>query len=424
MNISIIGSGYVGLITGVGLAKLGHKVICVDVVKAKVDMINAAEPPIYEDDLPELMKEVIPKQLSATTDARKAILETELTFIGVGTPPTDEGSPNLDYLRQAAETIGKVLKEKKEYHIVVVKSTVPPGTTEDVVTPIVEKHSGKKRDKDFGLVMSPEFLREGKAIEDFFNPVRIVIGSHDKRALKTLSDLYEPFRMRIFTTTPKVAELIKYGSNIFLATKISYANEMGNLSKALGIDVYDVMEGVGLDPRIGKAFLNAGPGYGGSCLPKDLDALRSVARKHGVETHLLDAVKAVNDKQPLRMVTLAEKTLGSLKDKTIGLMGVAFKPGTDDIRESQAIPIFEELRKRGAKVVAHDPEAAANMKRLFPEILFMDTPEEVVTNSDAVLIITGWPEHTAQDLYKDAVVIDGRHVIPKHACKQYEGICW
>lgn len=424
MKISIIGSGYVGLITGVGLAKLGHKVTCVDVVKEKVDMINAAEPPIYEDDLPELMREVIPKRLSATTDARKAILETEITFIGVGTPPTDEGSPNLTYLRQAAETIGKALKEKKDYHIVIVKSTVPPGTTEDVVAPIIEKHSGKTRDKGFGLVMSPEFLREGKAIEDFFNPVRVVIGSHDERALKILSSLYEPFRTRIFTTVPKVAELIKYGSNIFLATKISYVNEMGNLSKALGIDVYEVMEGVGLDPRIGKAFLNAGPGYGGSCLPKDLDALRSVACKHGVETHLLDAVKAVNDRQPLRMVTLAEKTLGSLKGKTIGMMGVAFKPGTDDIRESQAIPIFKELRKRGAKVVAHDPEAAANMKKLFPEIIFFDTPEEVVAKSDAVLIITGWPEHTAQDLYKDSIVIDGRHVIPKHACKQYEGICW
>ena len=424
MNISIIGSGYVGLITGVGLAKLGHKVICVDVVKEKVDMINAAEPPIYEDDLPELMKEVIPKRLSATTDARKAILETELTFIGVGTPPTEEGSPNLTYLRQAAETIGKALKEKEDYHIVVVKSTVLPGTTEDVVGPIVEKYSGKVQDKDFGLVMSPEFLREGKAIEDFFNPVRVVIGSHDKRALKILSDLYEPFHMRIFTTVPKVAELIKYGSNAFLATKISFANELGNLAKALGIDIYEVMEGVGLDQRIGKAFLNAGPGYGGSCLPKDLDALRSVARKHNVKTHLLDAVKAVNDQQPLKMVTLAEEKLGSLKDKTVGLMGVAFKPGTDDVRESQAIPISQELIKRGAKIVAHDPKAAANMKQLFPEIVFFDTPEEVVAKSDVVLIITGWPEHTAQDLYKNAVVIDGRHVIPKHACKEYEGICW
>lgn len=424
MNISIIGSGYVGLITGAGLAKLGHKVICVDVIREKVDRINAAEPPIYEDDLPELMKEVVPKRLSATTDLRKAVLDTEITFIGVGTPPTKEGSPNLEYLKQAAESIGKALKEKKGYHIVIVKSTVPPGTTEEVVGPIVEKHSGKKRDKDFGLVMSPEFLREGKAIEDFFNPTRVVIGSHDKRALKILSDLYEPFRMRIFTTVPKVAELIKYSSNIFLATKISFVNEIGNLSKALGIDVYEVMEGVGLDPRIGKSFLNAGPGYGGSCLPKDLDALRSVARKYGVETHLLDAVKAVNDRQPLRMVALAEKRLGSLKGKTIGMMGVAFKPGTDDIRESQAIPIFKELRKRGANVVAHDPQAAENMKKLFPEIVFMNTPEEVVKKSDAVLIVTGWPEHTAQDLYKNAIVIDGRHVIPKHACKEYEGICW
>ncbi len=424
MNISIIGSGYVGLITGAGFAKLGHKVICVDVIQEKVDTINAGTSPIYEDDLPELMKEVVPKRLGATTDVRKAVLDTEITFIGVGTPPTNEGSPNLEYLRQAAESVGKALREKKGYHIVIVKSTVPPGTTEDVVGPIVEKHSGKKRDKDFGLVMSPEFLREGKAIEDFFNPVRVVIGSHDERALKILSNLYEPFRTRIITTVPKVAELIKYGSNAFLATKISFSNEVGNLAKALGIDIYDVMEGVGLDPRIGRAFLNAGPGYGGSCLPKDLDALRSVARKHKVETHLLDAVKAVNDQQPLKMVALAEKRIGSLKGKTIGIMGVAFKPGTDDIRESQAIPISRELIKRGAKILAHDPEAASNMKKLFPEIVFMNTPEEVVKKSDAVLIVTGWPEHTNQDLYKGAVVIDGRHVIPKHACRQYEGICW
>lgn len=424
MNISIIGSGYVGLITGAGFAKLGHRVICVDVVQEKVDMINAGKAPIYEDDLPELMKEVVPRRLSAMTDVRKAVLDTEITFIGVGTPPAKEGSPNLECLRQAAESIGKALREKKGYHVVIVKSTVPPGTTEDVVGPIVEKHSGKKMDKDFGLVMSPEFLREGKAIEDFFNPVRVVMGSHDERALRILSNLYEPFRTRIFTTAPKVAELIKYSSNIFLATKISFVNEIGNLSKALGIDVYEVMEGVGLDPRIGKAFLNAGPGYGGSCLPKDLDALRSVARKHGVETHLLDAVKAVNDRQPLRMVALAEQKLGSLKGKTIGLMGVAFKPGTDDIRESQAIPISKELIKRGANILAHDPRAASNMKRLFPEIAFLDTPEEVVASSDAVLIVTGWPEHTSQDLYRDAVVIDGRHVIPKHTCREYEGICW
>ncbi len=426
MNISIIGAGYVGLITGAGFARLGHKVICVDVIKDKVDMINRGEPPIFEDDLPELMKEVVPKRLTATTDAKDAILKTDITFIGVGTPPTESGKPNLGYLKQAAEDVGKALKEKDSYHIVVVKSTVPPGTTENIVGKIIAEHSGKDMDTDFGMVMSPEFLREGRALEDFFNPIRVVIGTHDEKAKKILHDLYEPFRARIviITTEPKVAELIKYGSNAFLATKISFANEMGNLAKALGIDIYDVMEGVGVDPRIGRAFLNAGPGYGGSCLPKDLDALRTVAHDLGVNTHLLDGVKAVNNGQPLRMVELAEKKLGSLKDKTIGIMGVAFKIGTDDVRESQAIPIAQALLEKGAKIVAHDPEAAENMKRIFPQLPFLGSPEEVVANSDAILIITGWPEHTSPELYKNTVVIDGRHVVLESACKEYEGICW
>ncbi len=424
MDISVIGSGYVGLITGVGFAKLGHKVVCVDVVKEKVDAINEARPPIYEEGLPQMLKEVVPKRLTATLDLKKAILDTELTFIGVGTPPSKDGKSDLSYIKQAAEDVGKALKEKQAYHIVVVKSTVPPGTTEDVVGAIIAQHSGKVPDRDFGLVMSPEFLREGKALEDFFNPVRLVIGSHDERAVKALLDLYKPFRTRIITTVPKVAELIKYGSNAFLATKISFSNEIGNLSKALGIDVYEVMEGVGVDPRIGHAFFNAGPGYGGSCLPKDIESLRNIARQYGVETKLLDAVKAVNDSQPLRMVSLAEKKLGRLKGKTVGLMGVAFKPGTDDIRESQAIPIIRELKRKGARMVAHDPEAAENMGRLFPELEFLNSPEEVVARSDVVLIITGWPEHTSPELYAKSIVIDGRHVIPKQACRDYEGICW
>ena len=424
MNISVIGSGYVGLITGAGFAKLGHKVICVDVVKEKVDAINAGKPHLYEEGLPQLLKEVVPKHLSATTDLARAIKETELTFIGVGTPPQKDGNPDLTFIRQAAASIGEALKQKTGYHVVVVKSTVTPGTSEDVVGRLIEQHSGKKANRDFGLAMSPEFLREGKAIDDFFNPVRVVIGSRDERAVKVLQDLYKPLHARVIVTEPKVAELIKYASNAFLATKISFANEVGNLCKALGIDVYEVMEGVGLDPRIGRAFLDAGPGYGGSCLPKDLNALRGVAGRSKVQTILLDAVKKVNDEQPILMVRLAEKHLGSLKGKTIGLMGVAFKPGTDDIRESQAIPICAELLLKGAKVVAHDPEAAANMQKLFPQVQFLNSPEAVVAGSSAVLIVTGWPEHASPELYRNAVVIDGRHLIPKDACKIYEGLGW
>jgi len=424
MKISIIGSGYVGLITGTGFAKLGHRVICVDIDKKKVDSINAGIPHLYEDDLPELMQDVVPARLSASMDLRKAVLETQITFIGVGTPTTLDGGTDLSYIKSAAEGIGKALKEKEDYHVVIVKSTVIPGTTENVVGRIIAEVSGKIPDKDFGLVMSPEFLREGKAIEDFFNPVRVIIGANDERAVDILKDLYKPFNTRVIITKPKVAELIKYASNAFLATKISFANEIGNLAKQLGIDVYEVMDGVGLDPRIGRAFLNAGPGYGGSCLPKDLDALRDQASSLGVPTELLKAVKYVNSHQPLRMVELAEKRLGSLKGKTIGLMGVAFKAATDDVRESQAIPIYHELIKRGAKVVAHDPKAAKTMKKVLPELSFVDSAKEAVDQSDAVLIITGWREHASPDLYKDTVVIDGRRLIPKSACKEYEGICW
>jgi len=422
-KISIIGTGYVGLITGAGFAKLGHKVICVDIDQEKVDKINNKEPPIYEKGLKEMLNEVIPKNLEATTNLNKAILNSQITFICVGTPSRKKGDTYFKQLDTVSKEIGAALNEKNKPHLVVVKSTVVPETTEKMVIPLIEETSGKKYGIHFGAVMSPEFLREGSALEDFFNPDRIVIGSSDPRSLKTIKLLYKDFKCPILETSFKEAEMIKYASNSFLATKLSFINEIGNVCKRLGINTNVIAKGVGLDYRISPHFLRAGIGFGGSCFPKDVSALVFKATEVGYNTRLLRAVLDVNRDQPLRLLEILENT-GPLKARKIAILGLAFKAGTDDTRESPALSIIKELLLEESKLHIYDPMAMEPVKRLFPHLNYEKTAQDAVDNADLILILTEWPEFKKVN-YGDKLVIDGKNLFDNNnKPKNYEGICW
>jgi len=421
MNISIIGAGYVGLVTGACFAKLGNNVICVDVDSKKVEEINSGISPIYETDLDSILSEY-KENIRATTSYSDALENTDITFICVGTPSEKDGSINLCFIKQVAEEIGNQLKNLGRYHTVVVKSTVLPGTTKDVVLPIIEKYSGKKAGGDFGLAMNPEFLKEGVAIEDFMNPDRIVFGYFDSKSKEVLKELYKSFSCPIVETSLSEAEMIKYASNSFLATKISFANEIGNICKKLGIDSYKVAEGMGHDRRIGRSFLDSGIGWGGSCFPKDLEAIVSWAKKEGEKTHIIQSAIDANKFQPLKLIDILKKHIPDLQGKTIGVLGLSFKPNTDDIRKSRTIPIIRKLLDEKANVKAYDPKAMNNFKTIFPEINYCSSAKEVL-DSDAVLITTKWDEFKKLD-FKEKIVIDGRRLEEAQNARIYEGVCW
>ncbi|MCQ1538182.1 UDP-glucose/GDP-mannose dehydrogenase family protein [Methanocalculus taiwanensis] len=422
MKISILGTGYVGAVTGACFVEIGNDVVFVDIDPAKLDMIRTGRSPIFEPGLDELLKKNLDR-ISATTDTGEAIRETDATFICVGTPSNLDGSIDLQYIEAASQTIGGELREKEGWHTVVMKSTVVSGTTTGIVRRRLEEASGKEAFRDFGLASNPEFLKEGSALTDVFSPDRIVIGAEDPRSRKVLETLYATFDCPKLVTAIPVAEMIKYVSNAFLATKISFANEIGNLCKTMGLDTAEVFAGVGLDARINPAFFRSGIGFGGSCFPKDVRALIAQALAAGVPPKILTSVVAVNEDQPLRLVTLLKKHLPDLKGKRIGLLGLAFKPDTDDIRESRAIPITEELLKEGASVIAYDPLAMESFGRLFPGISYAASAEDLVQVVDAVLLTTEWKEFETLD-YTGKLVIDGRRV-PKAAVGSiYEGVCW
>ncbi len=425
MKISIIGSGYVGLVTGACFAKLNNEVICVDIDKDKVEKINRGISPFYEKGLDVLLKDV-KDRLKATTDIKNAVINSDVTFICVGTPRGLVGEADLSYIESACKDIGEALKRKDEYHLVVVKSTVPPGTTEHRIKPLLEEVSKKETYKDFGLAMNPEFLREGNAIEDFMNPDRIVIGVKDDRSKEILLELYKDFNCPKLIVSPTTAEMIKYASNAFLAIKISFINEIGNLCKALGIDVYEVAKGIGLDKRIGKHFLRAGIGFGGSCFPKDVKALINKAREHFYHPIILNAALEINEAQPYKLVDLLEKKAGNLRGKDVTVLGLAFKPNTDDVREAPSIKIVNALLNKGAKVHVYDPKAMENFKRLFGnKIDYCNSAREAVSKSKYVLIVTEWNEFKDKELYKEKYVFDGRRVDEaKELAKYYEGVCW
>jgi UDPglucose 6-dehydrogenase len=427
MKISVIGTGYVGTVSAACFAELGHEVICVDIDPSKIDMLNRGVPPIYEDELSELLEKHVGKNLSATSDYDFAINNSEVSFICVGTPSDHNGKIDLGIVRAASASLGKVLRKKKGYHVIVVKSTVVPETTEKVVLPIIEKESGKSLG-EFGIAMNPEFLREGKAVHDFMHPDKIVVGSLDKRSGDIVASLYSGINCEITRSNPRTAEMIKYVNNAFLATKISFSNEVGNICKELGIDTYEVMKAVGKDFRIGPHFLNSGAGFGGSCFPKDVKALIGKAHEIGYEPTLLRSVIAVNEIQPLRMITLLKNKLPDLKGKKIAVLGLAFKNDTDDIRESRSIPVIKELNKEGALVSAYDKMAIENMKRIFPDIQYYTSTKDALSGADACLIMTEWGEFKSLDeefkVMKNRLIIDGRHMQSPRKDVDYVGLCW
>jgi UDPglucose 6-dehydrogenase len=431
MKISIVGTGYVGLVTGVGLASIGHEVICVDINADKVRKINSGQSPIHEKDLDALLAKVLKKKLlSATADLAGAVAQTDMTFIAVGTPSLKNDDIDLSYIKKVSEQIGKALVSKKTYHTVVVKSTVAPETTLAVVLPMVEKYSKKKGGSGFGLCMNPEFLREGNAVEDFINPDRIVIGQLDKQSGDALETVYKKFNTEIVRTSPSNAELIKYTNNALLATLISFSNEIASIAeKVPGSNVFDILKGVFSDKRMSPVidgrkihpqvlnYLRPGCGFGGSCFPKDVRALAAFSKKRKHPPLMLKSVLDINKKQPLRMIELTQEKLGNLKNKKIAILGLAFKPETDDIRESPAIAIIKELISKKANVFAYDPIVTpANVQPPLKNLHFTyaKSLEEVLKGKDACLLVTNWKEFkkiTPQLLKKNMarpILIDGR----------------
>jgi UDPglucose 6-dehydrogenase len=411
VSISIIGLGVVGLTAAVGFALKGHNVIGIDIDAEKVAKINDSISPVYEEGLSRAMQDV---RVKATLDFEQ-IIDTDISFLCGGTPGRGDGSINLKFVKGPAEKVAEILKDKSSYHVVVVRSTVVPGTTETYIEPL---YSGNK---NIGVCVNPEFLREGTSLEDFIHPNRIIIGEKDERAGDALCNVYRAFRSPIIRTNYRTAEMIKYASNAFLATKVSFINEIGNICKQLGVNVYDVTEALGYDVRIGTEYLRAGLGFGGFCLPKDTAALIARAREVDYEPELLNAVVRVNDKQPLRMIELLKRHMPDIKGKTIGILGLAFKPKTDDVRKTKSIDVVQALLDDGAKIKVYDPQAMQNFAEIFPDIDYA-TPEEVL-QSDAILILTEWDIFNTYD-YTGKIVIDGRKVLKAEEADIYEGISW
>ncbi|MBP2030557.1 UDPglucose 6-dehydrogenase [Methanohalophilus levihalophilus] len=431
MRISIIGSGYVGSVTAACFAALGHEVICIDIDEKKVSQINDGYPPVWEEGLEDLMQKHVGKNLIATSDYEYAVQNTDISFICVGTPSGNDGGIDLSIVGAASKSLGSAIASKSGYHVVVVKSTVVPGTTEDVVLPLIEEYSGRIAGEGFGVAMNPEFLREGRAVDDFMNPDKIVVGAIDERSGALVSELYRDVDCEITYTNPKTAEMIKYTNNSLLATKISFANEIGNICKKLGIDTYEVMNAVGKDFRLSPNFLNSGAGFGGSCFPKDVRALIGKAKEMDYYPSLLESVMEVNELQPLQMVELLQEKIPDLSGKTISVLGLAFKGNTDDIRESRSIPVIKKLLELGAEVKTYDPLASENMENVFDTITYCESSVESLRDADACLIMTEWDEFRDLDeafsLMKGNLVIDGRHLIDPEALSteiEYVGICW
>ncbi len=388
MNVCVVGSGYVGLVTGACLADFGMNVVGVDKDASKVTMLTGGRVPIYEPGLETIVqKNMAEGRLRFTTDLAPAIEAAQVIFIAVGTPPRPDGSADLTFIREVASSIGEHLNG---YKVVVTKSTVPIGTGK-MIEEIVRTGSGQRH--AFAVVSNPEFLREGSAIEDFMHPDRVVIGTRDPRAIEMMLDVYSPLHaadVPFVITDVESAELIKYASNGFLATKISFINEIAVLCEALGANVEVVARGMGLDNRIGPKFLHAGPGFGGSCFPKDTRAVAQIARDHGREFRIIEAVLAVNVETQSRMIEKIAKKLGTIDGKTLAVLGLAFKPNTDDIRESPALPIVRGLIDQGAHVRTFDPAAMDGCRPLLPEATFCDNAYEAATGADAVIILTEW----------------------------------
>ncbi|MGH9948746.1 MAG: UDP-glucose dehydrogenase family protein [Pyrinomonadaceae bacterium] len=398
MQIAVIGTGYVGLVTGACFSEFGVDVICVDVDSSKIDGLNNGEIPIYEPGLDQIVERNIRDgRLHFTTDIASAVENAKVVFFAVGTPPKDDGSPDMSFYQQAAKDVAEAMNG---YKVLVTKSTVPVGTGEWLRKFVSEN---LKTQTDFGVASNPEFLREGAAIEDFMRPDRVVIGSNEPEAISVMKDLYRPLHLietPLVFTSLEAAELIKYAANAFLATKITFINEIANLCDAIGCDVHDVARGMGMDNRIGRKFLHPGPGYGGSCFPKDTRALTTVADQFKVETRIVDAVIEANERQREAMIPKIEKLVGDLAGKKIGVLGLSFKPETDDMRESPSIDIIHKMIEKGATVRAFDPVAMKEAKHFINGVEYAEDEYDAISGADAMVIVTEWNQFRALDLEK------------------------
>lgn len=430
MRVAVVGTGYVGLVTAAGLAAVGHHVTCVDSDPHRVDSANRGVPPFYEPGLAELLSSALSGgRLGATVDLAEAVVGADVIFIAVGTPSRD-GEIDLDALSAAAESIGRCLAQSASWRLVVVKSTVVPGTTDTLVRGILEEASGRKAGS-FGLCMNPEFLREGTAVEDFMKPDRIVIGQWDERSGRKLAEVYEPFDCPVLFTSLRNAEMAKYASNALLATLISFSNEMASICEATpGTDIDEVMSALHLDRRLNTfidgrrhapsilSYLKAGCGFGGSCLPKDILALRQFAKKNGVAANLLDSVMAVNAARPVALVAGVERALGTLEGAVIGVLGLAFKPASDDLRDSPALKIISLLNEKSAILRAYDP-CVTELKGPYARcpVTLAPSPEALLEGADAAVLVTAWPEFQRLDWtalcrrMRRPVIVDGRNAL-------------
>lgn len=426
MKICIIGSGYVGLVTGTCLANLGNDVICIDNDKSKISSLKRGIVPFFEPGLQEMVrKNMLAGRLFFDGSIKKGVLNATVIFIAVGTPSKENGEADLTYVENVA---AKIAKEMKEYRLIVEKSTVPVETGEWV------KHTIKinnRRKVKFDVASNPEFLREGSAIEDFMHPDRIVIGVETKRASDILTELYKPLGAHIVVTDIKSAELIKHASNSFLATKISFINAIANICERTGADIKKVAEGMGLDRRIGASFLNAGVGFGGSCFPKDLTAFIRITERLGYDFSLLKEVERINNFQKRLLIKKIEDNLWVLKGKTVGVLGISFKPNTDDIRCAPSIDIINALQNEGVRIKAYDPQAMKKAKSVLQDVCFCTDPYEASKKADCLVILTEWDEFKVlnfkrlKQLMKQPLIIDGRNIYEPKAMKRlgFKYIC-
>lgn len=420
MKLAVIGTGYVGLVTGVALSEIGHTVTCIDIDPEKVKILNQGKPTIYEPGLEDLMKKNMKeKRLFFTSIHKKGLADADVIYIAVGTPQRPDGAANLDYVEQAAKDIAENITKDV---IVVIKSTVPVGTNLHIKS-IIEHYT--KTEQAVKMASNPEFLREGSAVNDTFHGDRIIIGAEDQETADTLAAINAPFAMPVLKTDISSAEMIKYASNAFLATKISFINEIANICETLGANVENVAEGMGRDHRIGLDFLRAGIGYGGSCFPKDTNALVQLAGNHHHEFNLLKSVIEVNNNQQVLLLDKIRARFGSLQGKRIAVLGLAFKPHTDDLRESPALVMIPELVRQGANVIAYDPIAVENAKRQIHETIDYTTELTVaLQHADCAVIITDWPSVKQMDLslYKklmiDPIIFDGRNCYSLDAIRE------
>ena len=454
MKVTIVGSGYVGTTLAACLAEFGHQVVAIDIDEEPVAAINAGQSPIHEPGLDELVAEHAGGNLTATTEYA-AVADADVTFLALPTPSRDDGSVDVSAIESGAESVGEALNRAEQAgavpagetarHLVVVKSTVTPAVPADVVVPAIERGLGRDlapQDStdvadapgqfEVGVATNPEFLREGSAVSDLRNPDKMVFGYDTEWAGERLEAVFEPLlsdAVPVVRTDPATAMMIKYANNAFLASKISLINELGNVCKEYGIDAYEVAEAIGLDDRIGDQFLRSGVGWGGSCFPKDVDALRAAARDRGYRPELLDAAVAVNETQPERLLELLDRQV-DVDGKRVAVLGLAFKPGTDDTRNSRAVPVIEGLTERGGDVVAYDPVAVEDIRERYPHLEFeaAGSAETALSGAHAAVVVTDWDEFATLDSEFDAmadpVVIDGRRIIERRDGIRYEGLTW